>query len=361
MIVIDPALEKRAAGGDVDSQLALAAQLNADGRTQPARGWHARAAQLGNPVGMRALAASLLTRHPYDIANGMRFMRAAAEKGDADALRICAVLAAQDVALPDRWEVALNFLSAAAERGSVLARDEMALLAGRKADDAKSLRGEIDFARWLALPAPVPVRESPRISVFENFLTPETCDWLIARSLGRVVRAGVFDPLTGNVTVEDNRTNGGANFDITEWDLPLVFLRTRIAQIVGLPAHCLEHPTVLHYDPGQEFEPHFDFLDPEMLPLRREIAVKGQRVATFLIYLNDDYEGAETEFLELGIHHKGRKGDGLLFWNVDTDGKEDRRTLHAGRTPLSGEKWLLSQWIREEKRSSDRNLAVHLG
>lgn len=361
MIVMDPALEKRAAGGDVDSQLSLASQLEADNRGQPARGWYARAAQLGSPLGMRKLAASLLTQHPYDIQNGLRFMRAAAEKGDAEALRVCAVLAAQDINLPNKWQVALDFLVAAAEHGSTHARDEIALLAGRKADDAKSLRGEIDFARWLALPQPVAVREAPRISVFENFLTPETCDWLIARSLGRVQRARVYDPLTGNVTVEDNRTNGAANFDITDWDLPIVFLRTRIAQAVNLPAHCLEHPMVLHYDPGQEFEPHYDFLDPDMIPLRREIAVKGQRVATFLVYLNEDYEGAETEFLKLGIQHKGRKGDGLLFWNVDPQGEPDRLTMHAGRTPISGEKWLLSQWIREEKRSSARDLAVHLG
>jgi hypothetical protein len=31
---------------------------------------------------------------------------------------------------------------------------------------------------------------------------------------------------------------------------------------------------------------------------------------------------------------------------VEPDGKVDRGTLHAGLPPTSGEKWLLSQWVR---------------
>jgi prolyl 4-hydroxylase len=70
-------------------------------------------------------------------------------------------------------------------------------------------------------------------------------------------------------------------------------------------------------------------------------------VFTVLVYLNDDLEGGETEFLQLGLRHRGRKGDALMFRNVDAEGQPDRRTLHAGRPPTQGEKWLLSVWIRD--------------
>jgi prolyl 4-hydroxylase len=66
---------------------------------------------------------------------------------------------------------------------------------------------------------------------------------------------------------------------------------------------------------------------------------------TFLLYLNDDYEGGETEFPVIGLRWKGRKGEGLFFWNVQPGGAPDERTLHAGAPVSRGEKWVLSQWI----------------
>jgi prolyl 4-hydroxylase len=66
----------------------------------------------------------------------------------------------------------------------------------------------------------------------------------------------------------------------------------------------------------------------------------------FLVYLNEGFEGGETGFPALKTRYKGRKGDALFFWNVGPDGSPDKRTLHAGLPPVSGEKWLLSQWIR---------------
>ena len=53
------------------------------------------------------------------------------------------------------------------------------------------------------------------------------------------------------------------------------------------------------------------------------------------------------EFPQLGKRFKGRRGNALFFWNVEPDGTPDKRTVHAGLPPTRGEKWMLSQWIRE--------------
>ena len=45
--------------------------------------------------------------------------------------------------------------------------------------------------------------------------------------------------------------------------------------------------------------------------------------------------------------HRGGRGDALVFFNLDEAGQPDPRTLHAGLAPTRGEKWLLSQWIRD--------------
>jgi hypothetical protein len=47
------------------------------------------------------------------------------------------------------------------------------------------------------------------------------------------------------------------------------------------------------------------------------------------------------------LRHRARRGDALMFANVDLAGNPDRRTLHAGLPPTRGEKWVLSQWIRD--------------
>ena len=78
-----------------------------------------------------------------------------------------------------------------------------------------------------------------------------------------------------------------------------------------------------------------------------DLARRGQRIATFLIYLNDDFEGGETQFPKAGIAHRGSTGDALFFANITPEGAPDPLTLHAGTPPTKGEKWIFSQWIRD--------------
>jgi hypothetical protein len=113
----------------------------------------------------------------------------------------------------------------------------------------------------------------------------------------------------------------------------------------------MEVRKVLHYRPGETFAEHYDYLNPDEPAYARELAVRGQRTDTFLIYLNDDFAGGETHVPDLGISHTGATGDALWFSNVDADGDPDDATRHAGLPPVTGEKWLFSEWIRALPRS----------
>lgn len=328
-----------AAANDAAAQVELGHRYQSEGRNDLARGWFARGAQNGNLAGLRLLATSLLAHPPFDLARGMNLLRGAAGQGDPDATHLCAVIAGQDTQLADNWRTALDYLAQAAERGSTSARAQLCLLA----DD----NGQIDIARWLR-PAPArPICDSPLIAVSEGFATAAECDWLIARARPRLKPAEVYDPRgAGGFRASGMRNNSDASFGLTQSDLVMTLVRARIAQWSGLSSDDMEPLSVLHYTPGQYFAPHFDFIDPDNPRLAPSIARLGQRRATVLVYLNDDFESGETEFCDLGIRFRGRKGDALLFWNVGPDGQPDRRTRHAGRAPTRGEKWLLSQWIR---------------
>jgi len=345
-------LEQRAKSGDVAAQLALGRHYESKGDTRSARNWFAHAAKAGDAEAARALAINLLTQEPVVVGDAaIRIAGDAAARGDAEAMHLCGLIAAQDEDLPRRFDIALDHVRDAAARGLPLAQAELRLLAGDSGSkDWNVLRAWID-ANDLSSALPcLDISTAPHISVIENCAPPEICDWLIAQAAPRLGRAQVYDPGTGLGRHEGARSNSAAQFDLVQSDIVLMMLRARIAASAGLLFRNLEPAQVLHYTVGQEFKSHHDFLDLSVPGYARSAAMHGQRVATFLLYLNDDYEGGETEFLEIGIRHKGRKGDGLLFWNVGEDGNPDPRTLHAGTPPTRGVKWVLSQWLRRPLR-----------
>jgi hypothetical protein len=284
-----------------------------------------------------------------DAAEGAAIIESECEAGSAEAAALLATIEAMGAARPQSWSRALDYLELAARRGSSRAQRQLVMLArSETADDSNPLRGRIDVAALTAAPARRPVSEQPRIRVVEGFASPAECDWVIGIARDRLNPAWVWDPVTGKNRPDPSRTNRGLDLGPAEMDLVVQVLRARIASASNLPLPVFEPAQIMHYSVGQEFLPHHDFLDPAQPGDRAQIARLGQRIATFLLYLNDDYEGGETEFLRTGFRYRGRKGDALLFANVDAATRApDPLTLHAGLPPTRGEKWILSQWIRD--------------
>jgi hypothetical protein len=332
-------LEQRAKRGDIDAQIALARHFEAQKKRNLARGWYAEAAKLGSVAALRGLAINLLTQEPIAESDGVNMIRSAADQGDAEAAYVCAMLAAQDRQLDNRWAVATELLERAAADGLPLARAQLDFLSAHIA--------ESDFSAQVAACPARTQCDTPKIQIIENFATAEICDWLIARARPRMGRAVVYDPWTGGAAPRQARTNSSTSFSIAESDLIISMMRQRIAASAGVERARLEGTAILHYEPGEQFEPHFDFLDPTSAAFAAGLRKEGQRAVTFLLYLNDDFEGGETDFPELGWRYRGGKGDAILFWNITPAGLPDKRTLHAGLPTTRGEKWLLSQWIRQ--------------
>jgi prolyl 4-hydroxylase len=142
------------------------------------------------------------------------------------------------------------------------------------------------------------------------------------------------------------RTNSAAGFDLMDADLVQVAVQSRMSAAIGIPVHHMEGPTVLHYAPGEEITDHYDFVNPRIPNYETEIRERGQRLITFLVYLNENYEGGETDFPQLRLRYRGGRRDGLFFTNALPSGEPDLRMVHAGLPPRDGAKWLFSQFIR---------------
>jgi prolyl 4-hydroxylase len=279
---------------------------------------------------------------------GATLIEAAFEAGDGEAAAVLATLEAMGAGRPQSWPRALEFLEIAALRGSERARAQLRTLARSDSTDWTGLRAGLDMAALAAPPVRRPVSERPRIRVIPGFATAGECDWVVAAAQGKLRPAQVWDPGTGRGRDDPNRTNRALELGLAEMDVVLQLLRTRIAAASNLPLPVFEPAQIMQYRPGEEFRPHHDFLDPGQPGHASELTRFGQRIATFLIYLNDDFEGGETVFPKAGFSHRGRKGDALLFANVDSASRApDPLTLHAGLPPTRGEKWIFSQWIRD--------------
>lgn len=252
---------------------------------------------------------------------------------------------------------ALERLQQAAELGSTSARRQLLLLADSDTYPCEpgvvepafwtEIRNRIDVQRLLAAPRPRAVSHRPFVGIIDRFATPAECRCVIDVARPFLDTATVLDQNTGVLRPDPLRTNRSAIMSFDRLDLVLHIIRERISTMLGIPVRRLEAPQVLRYAPGQEFKAHYDFYDPSVPAFRDEIARNGQRVATLLIYLNEDFEGGETQFPSLDLDYRGRTGDAIVFYSVDRDGRPNPLTLHAGLPPTSGEKWIYSQWVRD--------------
>jgi hypothetical protein len=333
-----------------DTQYQTALALFGQGRHAEGADVLSQGALAGHVPSMSLLGGQLLSGRGVepDAATGARLILRAAERGGGYACATAATLFARGYSGRPDWPRALDYLQRAAELGFRPAQDQLRLLSGYRAGvDWKKLRRAIDIAAWRKVPPRLTLSEDPLIQAAPGLLSAELCDALISRARPLLAPAPVYNELQGGNTIADARRNSAALFKVTDLDLVTEAVCSRVCALAGMPAVHAETPWVLHYNPGEYFAPHVDYWDPGFEGHADTLKQYGQRVFTVLTYLNDDLEGGETEFLRLGLRHRGRKGDALVFRNVDATGLPDPRTLHAGRPPTQGEKWLLSLWIHD--------------
>jgi prolyl 4-hydroxylase len=241
-----------------------------------------------------------------------------------------AVRAAYGWEVPQSWDEALSFLRQAAEQGEPEADRQLALVTQAPIEELLQPRD------------PDLLTDIARIGACRGFAPPGFSEWLIDHAAGRLVGASVNAAGAGPAL----RTARDAAFGPRNRDLVLAIMQERAARLTRVPVRFHEPPNVISYEPGQEFSLHTDYIDPRPPEYQQELRVLGQRTATIVTYLNDDFEGAETVFPDAKVRFRGNTGDAIVFANVLRDGSPDFNTRHAGLPPTSGRKWVLSQWIR---------------
>ncbi len=184
----------------------------------------------------------------------------------------------------------------------------------------------------------------PKVVMFGDFLSKNECDRLVEVARPRMQRSLTTDLKTGDSKLDVVRTSRGMFFNRSESPL-IAAIETRIARLLAWPVEKGEHLQVLHYRPGDRYEPHYDYFDPSGDAAPALLARGGQRVATLLMYLREPEAGGETIFPEIGLRISPKRGC-ALFFSYDRP-HPSTRTLHGGAPVIAGEKWVATKWLRE--------------
>lgn len=339
-----------------------AVRMDAEGKHNEAIILLSQAASDGDLDAKAHLGRRLLLgdRAPHLSRQGAALLLEAAKENSAEAVAAVALLQCMGIHQQKNWQDALSSITLAACLGWMPARQQLLLLSPETVEGEvaelitqgptalwRQLGRSIDINHWLMIASGSLLSESPMVVSFPDFLSEPLCHFFRALSMQKLRPSFDADPLNMRNPNAEHSSYSLAQFGLIENDFIHLLLQERMSKACGVSQTQMEGMSVFHYRPGEEFSVHADYFDPAQALGQAEITRHGQRNISFLIYLNDDYEAGETEFPELGIKHKGKAGEALYFVNVKPDGSPDIRTRHAGTAPTKGEKWILSQYVRD--------------
>lgn len=189
-----------------------------------------------------------------------------------------------------------------------------------------------------------------------NLLSQDECDKIVAYAKTKGLHDSdvlSYGSSTGTIVMDEYRKSKTAW--IADNEHALAMKMAELSQnLTSLPRENQEMLQIAYYEPGGKFNEHFDACVSEDTTgefCKKMNNFAGQRRCTLLVYLNDNFKGGETEFVNMGIKVKPEKGKGILFWNTDENENILEMSKHKGNPVTKGEKWICTKWSHVSKYS----------
>jgi prolyl 4-hydroxylase len=193
--------------------------------------------------------------------------------------------------------------------------------------------------KHLADVEPKVISADPYIALYPQLFSAAECKYLAVLGTPWLEKAGILDLSGGGRTDEKIRDADASTIPNLTEDMIVQAINRCIAAATGTKPEWGEPLNLLRYRPGQQYKPHHDGTGSDNVSVR---------TLTALIWLNDQFEGGETDFPKIKVRVRGGVGDMLVFRNVRDNGAFDERMIHAGLPVTQGVKWMASRWIRSE-------------
>jgi len=187
----------------------------------------------------------------------------------------------------------------------------------------------------------------PIAMTIDGVLTADACAQLMAKIDDAGPAVAPISTAYGFVMNDDIRNNERAIFDDHALaarlfaSLEPVLPKRMVHEMLGGPARMVpvganERFRCYRYRPGQYFKPHYDG--------RFERNADERSLLTLMVYLNDDFTGGGTRFLEFGVEVVPRTGMALVFQHP---------VLHEGCTVERGTKYVLRSDVMYRRLAAD--------
>ena len=209
----------------------------------------------------------------------------------------------------------------------------------------------------------------PPVVLMRGFLSPTHCAELVAAAEDEACEYGAG--FVGSTVRSDQEDLQSVRTSSTSWlnpangELPdgvhaiLKDIDDRVGAICGVPRHHLESLQCVRYREGERYNYHLDTIEEyNDFPC-------GGRLASCLIFFNEDFDGGQTHFLELGVRVTPEAGAALFWFNchlpfemdeLAANGSDaqaallkkmrpDARSAHAGLPVTRGTKYAANKWV----------------
>ena len=189
--------------------------------------------------------------------------------------------------------------------------------------------------------------EYPRISVFDNVLPPEYCDYIINKhtQAGMNPSSGTQSRQESYAQVTEKVENRGISLGVDPYDYDI--LATAIVFNAKIPFSHIEAIDVYNYPEGNYLDLHHDYpYDPRQINYYK---YGGDRVGTGIFYFNDDFDGGETYFPKLNVNVVPKKGS-FLYFEQSYDEETNWSTIHESTLITKGCKWIASCFFSDRPR-----------
>lgn len=187
---------------------------------------------------------------------------------------------------------------------------------------------------------------APFIYQLHQFMSPEECQHFLQISNNRFERSFVTGK-SGSDSTDNVRTSYSCVLKESETAI-VRQIEERAAQICRVPITHVEGLQIVRYHPGQKYDPHCDYFHHAKIP--------NQRYATILVYLNDDFEGGTTRFVDPSVNKEvtPKTGEAVFWYNswVPPEKRQSgeyycfKESMHQGSAPTSGVKYAVNIWVR---------------
>ena len=178
----------------------------------------------------------------------------------------------------------------------------------------------------------------------KNFLTGDECLELIEMINDNNHPSSVVEAGEDISKVSSTRTSSTCNLDPSNETVKK--LHEKISNFLGIEMPKGEQLQGQLYEEGQYFRPHQDFFTGSAYD--KHCLHSGNRTDTFMIYLNEDFEGGGTDFPRLNITVSPETGK-AVHWKNMINGECQESAMHEGMPITKGRKYIITSWWRENE------------